>query len=76
VEITHYFRVALYCDKACIGKFDYSVSETIEITPTWREEREAIDVGIDGEHQFHVEGVGRRTRYGAPVMGAWQGPPC
>jgi hypothetical protein len=75
VEVTYYFRDAVYCADNCLGRFDWSVSETIEITPTWVRESEAgPSPDLTGAGSYHVEGRGKRTKYGEPKFGVWTSP--
>jgi hypothetical protein len=84
LEITMYFRVALYCADNCLGTFEWHEVQTFTVTPTWKlhpDKGEQTFTGPSGTKEkpvlrydltFEVKKVGRPM----PVIDAWKAPPC
>ena len=75
IVITLYFRDALYCDKTCLGTFEWHEEQTYKATPTWVPEGGAApssDVNVQYELKYIPELQGTPT----PVFDAWKPPPC
>jgi hypothetical protein len=84
VEITLYFRAALYCDTNCLGTFEWKEVQKFKVTPRWkpRPDKGEETAGIQGKNApkpqllydltFVAEKVGKFT----PEIGAWHAPPC
>jgi hypothetical protein len=83
VEITMYFRVALYCEDNCLGYFEWEETQKFKVTPRWKK---VSDLGaetmgtqskkkkpeLDFELTYVAEKIGQFT----PKIGAWHAPPC
>jgi hypothetical protein len=66
----YHFRVALYCDKDCLGTFEWTAEETVVVTPTWVPSPGLIPDSTKYELTYN----GKRTRNPAPKVGKWKEP--
>ena len=72
--ITYHFRTALYCDKDCLGYFDYTFKEVIEVTPTWALVKDKSDI-LTGSTTWRSGFVGKEKSREGPTMGKLQACP-
>jgi hypothetical protein len=68
VVLKYHFRLALYCLDDCLGSFEWSSEETIQITPTWKEATEA-----DGGPSVKVGGMPNQQKKQPPARKGRQG---
>jgi hypothetical protein len=71
IVLKYNFRVALYCDKNCLGSFEWSAEETVEVTPTVTEVKNTFD-----EVSYKLDYVGKRIKNPPVTITAWKPGPC
>jgi hypothetical protein len=72
IVLKYNYRLAVYCADKCLGSFEWSSEETVEVTPTWKEFTNSITQATS----WTLEYVGKRTKNPPVTIGAWKPGPC